>query len=339
MRRIGIGAGLVATMLAAGTAARADVVHLKGGQTLEGRVEPVEGGRLRVIGRFGEVVVDRAAVAKIDRQPTLDEAYAQERALANLEEPGDLEQLSLWCRERGMLGEAQALMGRAGAIRAARERARLEALERQRQAALAERRKQADGDGEALYQLARWAEAERYGAAVVDALLREALLADPEHARARVAAELRRLEAEALADRQAAARTLDRAEGELAEAEATGRRAAAREAEADALAAKLKDREETIDDRLREAAARLEQARQAEARAFERERRAALAEERAIAREREATLLRDQAARLAVPTAGCCAGPCTHGQGGGGGRRAGGFIAPPDGGWRGGHFR
>lgn len=246
--------------------ARADTVRLKDGQVLEGKVTERDRRTIVVHARYGEVVVARDDVASITRGVTPDDEYEVELRVTVLDDPDDVERLARWCRERGMTRRALDLEERARALR--EEAARLAAEEEARaRAAILEARREGVRDGEGIYRLALWAEGEGYARAVVERLLREALLADPQHAKARVADELRRSQAAAAAALAEAQRARDAAQGELAAARAARREAEAREAAAEALQARLAEAERTID-------ARLDEARRREANARDHEQQA-----------------------------------------------------------------
>jgi hypothetical protein len=253
---------LLACALGAAGVARGDTITLVDGRVLEGRATRTANGRVVIKVRLGEVTVDARDVVKIEAGATLDERYEAARAGCDLSDPDDLERLAAWCHDNGLVGRARALAADAGRLRAEQEAAR-------RAAELASRRAAAGKDAAALYQTARWAEAESYGDGVVEALLREALLADPEYARAQVALELRAKQVEA--DRQLAL-ARERAEEQAEEARrAATERAAAEEERARAAAAR-----QEADARL--AAAQADQAAAA-ARRAEAEAAAAAAEE------------------------------------------------------------
>jgi hypothetical protein len=322
----------------AATGVQADVVTLHDGREVEGKVERRGGGRLLVRGRFGEVLVDERDVAKVEHTATADELYALERRQTNLDDPDALRRLAAWCVGQGLKTEAHGLEVRADELEAAQHRARLEALAERRRAALAEKRAQAGDDAEAIYQVARWAEAQGHTRAEVDALLREALLADPTHEKARLAAELRRLQQDALAARDAALDALTAARAELARAEGQRRAVEARETAVGAREAAVAGKEATIDDRLADAGKARDEAARLRDAADLAARKAAVAEGSARDLERQAQALRDEALALrnaayGGPIVVSGGGPFVGGNGSCGPQGSqGGLYQPPQGG-------
>lgn len=269
-----------------GAPARADLIRLRSGQLIDGKVTHRDSRRVVVQARYGEVVLDAREVLSIETRPTVDEEFEVEARLTVMDDPDDVERLAAWSAARGMLSKANELQARAAALR--EEAARRAAEERARAmsaALLARRQALLPGDGEGLYRLAMWAEGEGYAQEVVDRLLRESLLADPANARARVAEELRRKQAEANEALAAAERSRTQATRELERAEALRREAEAREANARAREARVAAAEATID-------MRLEAARDAEARARASEGRARELEARARAEAEQAAAIR-----------------------------------------------
>jgi hypothetical protein len=247
----------------------ADTVHLKTGEVLEGKVEDRGAAGVVVETPFGSIAVPRDEIARIERGATRDDRYAAERARTRLDDPEEVERLARWCRANEMEGEARRLEAEARRQRLAAKRAAL-----------------APGDAEGLYALAAWAEGAGYGREVVDGFLREALLASPEHARARVALERGKAQAdaeaaraEAAAARAEAARIVEEAKAEWREADRERVAAARLRAELEGRVAAAKAYEAQAQDAARAAEAELAAARRdraaAEALRLEWERRLA----------------------------------------------------------------
>lgn len=261
---------VVTLALGAAGAARADTVVLADGRTLVGRALVRADGSVVVSGPYGQTTVDRWDVVRIERGPTLEDRFQAEAARHVPGDPDGLLALADWCHQHGLGARARQLEAEADRIRVAREAER-------RAVALAHRRALAGDDADRIYEVARWAEREGYERDVIERLLREALLHDPQHAAAQAALDLRRREAaiEAArreAERQAALAAADRARAERARAEADAARRAA-----DARLAEAQARERAAQAREREAQAREAQAREREAEAWRREAEAAAA--------------------------------------------------------------
>lgn len=222
-----------------GSVARADTVTLRDGRVLEGRVARLADGRYVVTTRFGRTEVAAMDVLRVTSGATADEDYEAQRVLAG-EDPDALEALGAWCRAHGMASRARQHELEAATLRAERQ------AELRAEALRSRRAKLADGDGAGLYDLARWAEVEGYPAQVVDGLIREALLADPEHAKARVAAELRAREAEVARAEETARDLVAAADAQLLLALQARDEAAAMREKATALLERLEAREREL---------------------------------------------------------------------------------------------
>ncbi|MHC4829437.1 MAG: hypothetical protein ACYTFT_03640 [Planctomycetota bacterium] len=247
-----------------GGASLADTVKLKDGRTIEGEVTQRDAETYEIATRFGTVVVPAEEVISIEAGVTRDQLFAAQVDAAHMDDPLSIDQLAAWCEQNGFRTEAKAFTRQARMLRI-----------EQRLAALAPR------DAEGLYEVAMWAQAESYEAEIVDGLLGQALLANPEHQRARVATELRRLEAEAKQDRLAAKAA--RFEGEAFMQEATVART-----EAQAEQRRAKELREQLEEQERTIQARLERARRSEE-------EAEAAAKRARQAERDAEAYRAQA--------------------------------------------
>jgi len=97
------GAGL---LCGAATTARADVVHLRNGQTIEGRAV-VRGDEVEVALRLGKIRLKQREVLSIERKPTPEESLASSLKGADLDDPrvlkdaaGEAERLGLGDRAR-----------------------------------------------------------------------------------------------------------------------------------------------------------------------------------------------------------------------------------------------
>jgi hypothetical protein len=92
--------------------APADVVHLKRGGQLEGKVVDSQGDTIRIRTVTAEVSIPREAVDRIEESPALIEQY--DRRLADTPPtPEGQFALANWCDEQGMTGERRAHLERA----------------------------------------------------------------------------------------------------------------------------------------------------------------------------------------------------------------------------------
>jgi len=104
---------VVQCLLTAG--ARADVVHLRSGGSLEGRIEAEDEQRITLRTRVGIVTIARPDIARIERRPSVFDEY-EKRAAAVGDEPRSLYELALWCKAHGLKGEARQHLRRAIAL-------------------------------------------------------------------------------------------------------------------------------------------------------------------------------------------------------------------------------
>ncbi|MBI1851690.1 MAG: hypothetical protein HYR85_15220 [Planctomycetes bacterium] len=84
---------------------RADIVHLKEGGTLEGKIVRDAPDQITIETRMGVQQIDRTRITSIEKKKTDWEEYRERAALV---EPKDAEahyQLALWCRGKGLAAE------------------------------------------------------------------------------------------------------------------------------------------------------------------------------------------------------------------------------------------
>lgn len=153
-------------------AARADVVHLKNGRVLEGKVVGRTEREVRLRTASGLVVVPTAVVERVEAQDTPEAELGERAARVDMDDPGEIEALALWASSRGLGEQAQDLLALARGLR-------LERL-----VAQAQRR----DDPAAFVSVFRWARTQEASDEVLDWLLaearRRALPGDPEVAAA-----------------------------------------------------------------------------------------------------------------------------------------------------------
>lgn len=92
-------------------AARADVVVMKDGRRIEGRVVSETATTIKVATSLGELVLQRADVVSIERGKTRRQEYDERRAAAKTAD--ELHELGLWAEKQNMRREARECMQRA----------------------------------------------------------------------------------------------------------------------------------------------------------------------------------------------------------------------------------
>jgi len=99
---------LVAAMWIVGSAiASADILHLKSGGKIEGKVVGEKDGVLVVRTRFGTQRIPRADVLRIEKKATLEEEYEARASGLDPEDGAGHLALARWCRENGLPGRAR----------------------------------------------------------------------------------------------------------------------------------------------------------------------------------------------------------------------------------------
>lgn len=167
-RRILILVALAAfAAIGAASPAEADILHLRNGKHIEGRVTE-HGDRVTVDVGFGRLTFQRIDVARIEKKLLLEDDYEQRLRALPPADPQAAADLAGWCDARGLSEEAGALRDRALRLEV---EARVQACPRD--------------DADALYEVAAWARERGAPDASVRGILAMACEADPAHEAAR----------------------------------------------------------------------------------------------------------------------------------------------------------
>lgn len=102
--------GLVAVLAGLSTTApaSADVVRLKNGGTLEGKVRDTGNGQIEILLPYGSLALEADLVASVERSATIDEEVAARLRQLDADDAQGLYELAQWCRDR----DAYTLAGR-----------------------------------------------------------------------------------------------------------------------------------------------------------------------------------------------------------------------------------
>lgn len=94
------------TVACLATAAAGDVVHFKNGGSIEGQVVPTEDG---VVVRLpaGEVRISNAAIARIEKAPSVLDDYQKRLAALKADDADAQAALGAWARAHGLKGQAK----------------------------------------------------------------------------------------------------------------------------------------------------------------------------------------------------------------------------------------
>lgn len=104
----------LALLLALAAAARADVVHLKDGGRIEGRVVAEEKGSITLETALGRMVIERARIRRIDKGPTAAEELAEREAKLGAEAGADAWfELAEFAGTKGLRRDRERLLDRA----------------------------------------------------------------------------------------------------------------------------------------------------------------------------------------------------------------------------------
>jgi hypothetical protein len=99
---LSVSTALLVALVAFGFPCLADVLHLKSGGTIEGKVVGEEGEWLLVRTRFGVQRIRRADVVRIEEKATAEEEYDERLAALDPDDPKGHLELARWCREHRM---------------------------------------------------------------------------------------------------------------------------------------------------------------------------------------------------------------------------------------------
>ncbi len=116
MRRLACSALLIAAALAPAIA-RADVLHLRNGRTLEGRVVKRTETAVHVRLPAGILVVPLSTIAAVDSRSTAEDELAEMIGTIDLDDPNTVEQLAMWCSQRGLGDQASDLLALSRGVR------------------------------------------------------------------------------------------------------------------------------------------------------------------------------------------------------------------------------
>jgi len=104
-RSIAGGLALVVCLLVA--SARADVIHLKDGRTIEGKILEENRKSVKIETQFGSVrTIDQDRILRIERKKTAREEYEDRKRRTDDEDAEALYRLGAWCRENGLVVES-----------------------------------------------------------------------------------------------------------------------------------------------------------------------------------------------------------------------------------------
>ncbi len=97
-------------LLALASAAAADVVHLKTGEKLEGKILSETATKVKIETPFGTTEVERSRIEKIERGKTPKEVFAERKAALGKTDVVGRWDLVLYCKEQKLNREAKALV-------------------------------------------------------------------------------------------------------------------------------------------------------------------------------------------------------------------------------------
>ena len=144
--------------------ARADLVYLRNGRTVEGEVVEHTTARVALKLPGGKVVFPTSQVERVEKRQTYRQEFGERVRQTDMTDPLALDELSLWASSRGLGEEAQALTGMAQGLRL---EARIEELRE-------------SGGARDYVELFHWARSQGCSDEVLSWLLGQAAQANPD---------------------------------------------------------------------------------------------------------------------------------------------------------------
>jgi len=163
MSRIRAATLLAAAALATGAVARADVVHLKNGRTMEGEVVRRTAEAIHLEVRGGKMVLPAAMVERVEERMSPEQEFGARARRTDMSDPRAIDRLALWASSRGLGDRARNLTELARGLR----------LERKVEAA------RARGQAGAFVDVYYWAESQGLSPELRGWLLEQARAIDP----------------------------------------------------------------------------------------------------------------------------------------------------------------
>lgn len=108
---------LAFALLLLGPAARADVVHLHNGRTIEGEVVEHTTERVAIKLPAGKISFPTSQVERVERRRTAQQEFGERARRTDMTDPDAIDGLALWASARGLGEEAQALQVMASGLR------------------------------------------------------------------------------------------------------------------------------------------------------------------------------------------------------------------------------
>jgi DNA repair exonuclease SbcCD ATPase subunit len=165
-------------VLVLATGAHADIVHLKDGSTIEGKVSE-EDGKIKIELKQGCVLIARDLVSRVEKMPTKEELLKEKLSNIDGKDAEALKGVAKWCKEVGLYQEARDIEKEAMQIALARK---WESV--------------SHTDAKAVFELATWCKIEGYDQDTVEHFLYIVIGIEPDHTRAREMLQHRRFRGE-----------------------------------------------------------------------------------------------------------------------------------------------
>ena len=98
---------ILASLLIVAVPAFADIIHLKDGGQIEGKVISESETEVQLATKYGVQSIPMEQVKSIEKTPTIREIYRRKLDELQSDEPDSHYQLGLWCKEQGLDSEAK----------------------------------------------------------------------------------------------------------------------------------------------------------------------------------------------------------------------------------------
>lgn len=160
-----------ALLLALPGLARADLIHLTNGRTLEGKVVSSTPTHIRLRVAGGQFQLPRHRIQRVEKRRPASEDYAERARKTDMEDPGQVKKLADWASARNLGAQARQLRDLARGLKLEKRIARAKA----------------GNKASAYYDTYAWAKVQGFSPQIQRYLLTELLDRWPEHRAAQVA--------------------------------------------------------------------------------------------------------------------------------------------------------
>jgi len=110
--RLRSGTGIILALVAGAASLRADILHLKDGRKIEGKIVEEEGGNYVVKLKGGTMKIAKKDVSRVEARKLPEEEFQGKLAALKTDDIPGLMGLATWCKEQGLKKEEREVLGR-----------------------------------------------------------------------------------------------------------------------------------------------------------------------------------------------------------------------------------